>query len=378
MTLRVGLDAHMVGSRETGNETYVLGLIDGFRTVEQDFELEVYHRGELDQNRGGHMRPRRLVGSSPWLRLGLELPWRSVQDRLDVLHTTYTAPIWAACPLVLTVHDISYTDHPEWFSPRHLSLLTRSVPWSMRRATRVITVSELCRTQIIEHYRMAPEKVVCIHNAAGPAAQPIEKAEAQQLVSELGIDPQRGYILAVGNLQPRKNLVRLIEAVGRVNASGVGADLVIVGPEHYRADLVREAASTVVDRIRFTGYLSHRQLAACYACATVFAFPSLFEGFGIPALEAMAHGTPVTCARAGALPEVCGEAALYFDPLDVAAMAAALKRLLEDPQLRASLAAAGRTREQQFTWHVAAEKTLDVYRAAGGYVGLRPPRSDLN
>lgn len=152
----------------------------------------------------------------------------------------------------------------------------------------------------------------------------------------------------------------------------------IVGPEHYRADLVREAASTVLDRVRFTGYLSHRQLAACYACATVFAFPSLFEGFGIPALEAMAHGTPVACARAGALPEVCGDAALYFDPLDVPAMAAALKRILEDPQLRAQLAAAGRRREKQFTWHGAAEQTLDVYRAAAGHAGYREPRNDLN
>lgn len=377
MTLRVGLDAHMIGSRETGNETYVLGLIDGFRTVEEDFELKVYHRTELDQNRSSRVRPRKLLASSPWIRLGLELPWRSVQDRIDVLHTTYTVPVWAACPVVVTVHDISYTQHPEWFARGHLSVLARTVPWSMRRAARVITVSELCRTQIVEHYRIAPEKVVCVHNAAGPAAQPIEKAEAQQLVSELGIDPQHTFVLAVGNLQPRKNLVRLIDAVGRVNASGVAADLVIVGPEHYRADLVREAANTMVDRIRFTGYLSHRQLAACYACATVFAFPSLFEGFGIPALEAMAHGTPVACARAGALPEVCGDAAFYFDPLDVPAMAAALKRLLEDPQLRAELAAAGRRRERQFTWHSAAEQTLDVYRAAADHAG-RAPRNDLN
>jgi len=363
----------MVGSRETGNETYVLGLIDGFETVEQDLELEVYYQGQFIHSRGDHSRPHRLYGSSPWLRLGFELPWRSFQDRLDVLHTTYTAPVWAACPLVLTVHDISYTQHPEWFSSRDLSVLSRSVPWSMRRAARVITVSELCRTQIIDRYQLASDKVVCIHNAAGPAAQPIEDDEARQLVSELGIDPDRDYVLAVGNLQPRKNLLRLIEAMAIVNATGLDVDLVVVGPEHYRAELVRTAASTVSSRVRLTGYLTHRQLAACYARAKVFAFPSLFEGFGIPALEAMAHGTPVACARAGALPEVCGDAALYFDPLDGSSIAAALQRLLEDSQLQAELAAAGRERERQFTWHLAAEKTLDVYYAAAGHTVM--PRS---
>jgi glycosyltransferase involved in cell wall biosynthesis len=203
-----------------------------------------------------------------------------------------------------------------------------------------------------------------VYDAAGRAAQPLSKEEARAEVAKLGIDPSRQIVLAVGNLQPRKNLVRLIEAFGRLVAGGIDADLVVVGPEHYRASLVREAAAGLEARVRFTGYLTHRQLAACYETATVFVFPSMYEGFGIPAVEAMAHGTPVVSTNAGALPEVCGDAALYFDPLDVAAIAAAVKRVLTDPNLRAKLAEAGRAREKRFSWRRAATETLAVYRDA--------------
>jgi glycosyltransferase involved in cell wall biosynthesis len=362
--IRIGLDAHMAGGRETGNETYMRGLVSGFAELEQDVELNVYHVGRAWRGPARHLRFHRLVTPSPWIRLAVDLPARSIRDRLDVLHTTYTAPLWAKCPLVLTVHDISYVAHPEWFSPRDLRVLSRTVPWSMRKAERVITVSDLCRAEIIEHYRLPREKVVCIPNAAGPAAQPISEVEARDAISSLGLDSKRNYVLAVGNLQPRKNLVRLFSAFRSLVASGLDVDLVIVGPEHYRAQDVLDAAREARNRIRFTGYLSDRQLAACYSLAAAFVFPSLYEGFGIPALEAMAHGVPVVCSQGGALPEVCGDAALYFDPLDVAAMADAIHRVLTDTQLREDLIRAGHAREREFSWRGSAEKTLAVYEEA--------------
>src|SRR5712664_701133 len=361
----------MVGSRETGNETYVLGIIEGLISLDDHSELYVYHDGEVAQYPSARVHPRRLLRGSPWTRLTVDLPVRSWNDRLDVMHITYAAPVWSRCPVVLTVHDICYTSHPEWFSARDLSVLSATVPWSIRRAARVITVSDLCRTEIIERYRVPEEKVVRVYNAAGPAAQALSEAEARVDVAALGIDPSRPYVLAVGNLQPRKNLVRLIKAFADLTAQGIDADLVIVGPEHFRSDLVRQEAAGLDARVRMTGYLTHRQLAACYECATVFAFPSLFEGFGIPALEAMAHGTPVVCAKAGALPEVCGDAALYFDPLDTTSIATTLKRVLTDPVLRAVLSGAGRARERRFSWRQAAQETLEVYRQAIGPHSLR-------
>lgn len=374
MTYRVGLDAHMVGSRETGNETYVVGLSEGLAAVaDPNLELYFYHSGSSPDSGTDHAHLQRLSTGSSWIRLGAELPLRSWADRLDLLHMTYSAPIWARCPVVLTVHDISFAEHPEWFSARDLRVLSRTVPWSIWRARRVITVSEVCRRQIIERYQLAEDKIARIYNGPGPAGRPIAEAEARTLVAGLGLDPDRCLVLAVGNLQPRKNLIRLIEAFGRVSREGIDADLLIVGPEHYRANLVHEAAAGLGGRIHFTGYLSDRQLAACYACATVFTFPSLFEGFGLPALEAMCHGTPVVCSKAGALPEVCGEAALYFDPVDTDSMASALKKALTDRDLRMRLAQAGRSRQAQFTWLGAAQSTLEIYLQAMGRLSDTTP-----
>lgn len=354
----------MVGHHETGNETYVLGLIDGFSSLNRDFELVVYETGHLIEQGGAHVRERRLSGGNAWTRLGIELPLRSWTDHLDLMHTTYTAPVWARCPVVLTVHDISFTDHPEWFSARDHRVLSRTVPWSIKRAARVITVSDLCAKQIVETYRVPAEKVVRVYNGPGRAAMAIEDHEARAVVDLLGLDAVRPIVLAVGNLQPRKNLIRLVDAFRRLLVGGLDADLVLVGPEHYRADLVHGAATDLHGRVHFTGYLTDRQLAAWYANATVFAFPSLFEGFGLPAVEAMSHGTPVACARAGALPEVCGDAAIYFDPYDTDSIASALNAVLRDGGLRQRLSRAGRLRQEQFNWTRAAEETLVVYEQA--------------
>jgi glycosyltransferase involved in cell wall biosynthesis len=206
--------------------------------------------------------------------------------------------------------------------------------------------------------------VVCIPNAPGPAANAIDTDAARKEVVALGLDPARPYVLSVGNLQPRKNLVRLIEAFRGLSEGGLDIDLVVVGAEHYRSGDVHDAAGEARDRIHFTGYVSDRQLAACYSLATVFALPSLFEGFGIPALEAMAHGVPVVCSHAGALPEVCSDAALYFDPLDVESISAAVSRAVTDRGLRADLVRKGHVRSAQFSWRESAERMLTTYRSA--------------
>src|SRR3984893_2572474 len=280
-TLRIGLDAHMVGGHETGNETYVRGLVDGFSELDGACELYVYRTGSTWPAEVRNSRFRRLVGNSAWVRLAADLPIRTVRDGLDVLHTTYTAPLWSRCPTVVTVHDISYAFHPEWFSPRDLRVLSNTVPWSIRRAARVITVSQTCRDQIIERYGVRGEKVTCIPNAAGPAAMPLDDETARELISKRGLDPDRPYVLAVGNLQPRKNLARLIAATGALAAGGVDLDLVVAGPAHYRGDEVVAVARDAGQRVKFTGYLSDSELAAFYRRAAVFAFPSLVEGFGI-------------------------------------------------------------------------------------------------
>jgi len=363
--MRVGIDAHMAGGQETGNETYIKGLIDGFKARRDDLDVVVYNVGTPWTEPYRHLRFQRLLTSSPYVRLGIELPIRSLGQRLDILHMTYAAPVWSAAPIVLAVHDICYTTNPEWFSRRDLRVLTANVPRSIRKAAHIITDSQSARSQIIEHYRVPEAKITAIPMGPGRAAEPIPPEAARVELSALDLNLARPFLLAVGNLQPRKNLVRLVDAFTRlVHDRGHDIDLVIVGPEHYRAQDAFQAARPIAERVRFTGYITDRQLAAFYRCSTAFVFPSLYEGFGLPALEAMSHGTPIACSAAGALPEVCGEAALLFDPHSVDSIVDAVDRILRDSALRQRLVAAGMVRAGDFTWEKSAELTLEVYEKA--------------
>ena len=355
----------MAGGQETGNETYVKGLVDGFKTGSDDVDVVVYHVGTPWTEPYRRLRFQRLLTSSPYVRLGIELPIRSLGQRLDILHVTYAAPVWSAAPIVLTVHDICYTTNPEWFSPRDLRVLTANVPRSIRKAAHVITDSQSARSQIIEHYRVPEAKITAIPIGPGRAAEPISLESARAELAALDLNLRRPFLLAVGNLQPRKNLVRLVDAFMRlVHDRGHDIDLVIVGPRHYRAEDAFQAARPIAERVCFTGYIPDRQLAALYRCSTAFVFPSLYEGFGLPALEAMSHGTPMACSAAGALPELCGEAALLFDPYSVDSILDTVDRILRDPGLRQSLGAAGIVRAREFTWTRSAELTLEVYEKA--------------
>jgi glycosyltransferase involved in cell wall biosynthesis len=354
----------MVGGQETGNETYITGLIGALQSSSPEAQLLVFNVGSPWSEPSAQVRFQRLLTGNPFLRLGVELPIRSLTQHLDVLHMTYSAPVWSAAPLVLTVHDICYATNPEWFSKRDLRVLNAMVPRSIRMAAHVITDSESARRQIIDYYGVREDKISAVPIGPGPAAMAVPAADAKREIAALGLPVDRPYLLTVGNLQPRKNLVRLIEAYSTVALAGeVDADLVIVGPRRFRADDVVAAAAGLRGRIHLTGYLSDRQLAACYSLSAGFVLPSLYEGFGLPILEAMSHGVPVASSNGGALPEVCGDAALMFDALSVPDIAGALKALRSEP-LRSRLAEAGRARASEFSWVRTARLTLDIYRKA--------------
>lgn len=355
----------MVGGQETGNETYVKGLVEGFKTNPGDLDVVVYTAGAPWTDPGPRLRFSRLAAANPYVRLGMELPLRSLTQRLDILHMTYSAPAWSATPIVLTVHDICYATNPEWFSARDLQVLSVNIPRSIRMASHVITDSQSARNQIIEHYRVPESKISAILIGPGLGAEPITLEAARAELTGLVIKVERPYLIAVGNLQPRKNLVRLVEAFKElVDSRDHDIDLVIVGPSRYRGEDAFEAAESLAGRVHFTGYVTDRQLAALYRCSTVFVFPSLYEGFGLPALEAMSHGIPMACSDAGSLPEVCGDAAVLFDPHSVDAIVTAVDRLLNDEGLRRQLSVAGAARAKEFTWSKTAQLTLEAYKKA--------------
>ena len=360
--LRVGIDAHMVGGQETGNETYVKGLVDGLMKIAPDaLDCVIFNIASPWTPANGRMHFQKLATGNPLVRLGLELPIRSALDHIDVLHMTYSSPLWTPSRVVLTVHDICYATHPEWFSARDVRVLSVMVPRSIAHAAHVITVSHQARKEIIERYGVPEAKISAIPNGPGLNAPSSTDDEARAQVAASGIDPGLPYVLSVGNLQPRKNIGRLIEAFRRLPAE---LHLVIVGPKHYRAEDVIAAGGADSGRIHFTGYVSDRELASIYQCSVAFIMPSLYEGFGLPVLEAMSRGIPVASSNAGALPEVCGDAAVMFDPLDVDAMTDAINRVVGDQDLRRRLAEAGKARAAAFSWEKTATLTLQVYERA--------------
>ena len=365
---RIAIDAHMVGTGETGNETYVRGLVGGLRRVDHRNDYLLY---TTDPRRlpaeltGPRFRPRRLRPAANLPRVGVATPLAAWRDRLDLLHATYTLPPLLPCRSVVTVHDVSYRLFPRAFSPRDRLLLSLAVPLSMRRADRVITVSEASRRDILRLYGLPPTKVVAIPNGVEDRFQPVDAASRLAAVRQRHGLPER-FILALGNLQPRKNLRRLVAAYALLRHQyGIRHQLVLAGKPLWREGAIYRAIERhgLVGDVVTTGYVDDANLPALYSAADLFVYPSLYEGFGLPPLEAMACGTPVVAGATSSLPEVVGEAALLVEPTDVAALAAAIARLLRDDELHRHLGAAGRERAARFSWETAARQTAAVYDA---------------
>jgi glycosyltransferase involved in cell wall biosynthesis len=364
----------MIGQRETGNERYTLNLIAGLAQVDAESRYLLLVTDPAPLQRALTLPPNFAIlpvrPAANSLRLAWAMPRACRHGGAQVLHVSYTAPPFCSCPTVVTVHDISYESFPHFFSLRDRLLLSITVPLSCRRAARVIAVSEWTKRDLVQRYGIAAEKIRVIHEAADERFNPGVPAGEVVRVRAQHVAGQR-YILAVGNLQPRKNLARLVDAFAALIADGaVEEDLVlaIAGQVHWRGSTLYQAveAQGMQQRVRFLGYVPDEDLPALYRGAVVFAHPALYEGFGLPPLEAMACGTPVVCSNAASLPEVVGEAAVLFDPQDTGALSRALRDLLGDEERRRALASAGQARAAQFSWQRAARETVAVYREAAG------------
>jgi len=274
----------------------------------------------------------------------------------DVMHAVYFAPYLSGVPIVLTVHDISYEIHPEFFSRKERLRARALVRDGVRRARFVITVSDSSRRDLVQRYRLPEERVIVIHNGVARRFLGIPLREAQPI----GDRPLR--ILALGTLQPRKNLMRLLEAV-RIVAHKRPVNLRVVGPDGFQARTIRDAldGSASADIV---GYLSDAELVHEYVEADMLVYPSIYEGFGLPVVEAMACGTPVITSTGGSLPEVAGDAAIVIDPLDVSAIATSILRLADDVQLRGELTKRGIVRARSYSWASSAQAHAAVYRQA--------------
>jgi glycosyltransferase involved in cell wall biosynthesis len=365
--MRIAVDAHAIGRHLTGNEVYVRSLLNGFAAAkERGCEFLAY----VSSEEACHCLPAGIrtspISGNPFLRLGYQLSMKLRQDRPDLVHVQYTAPMGCSVPVVVSVHDVSFLEHPEYFAKGRARQLRWTVRRTVDRAARVLTVSEFSRRAILRVYgHLDEDKVVVAYNAAGAEFRPVSARAAQAAVSErfsLG----RPFLLSVGDLQPRKNQIGLIRAFAELVRAcpQLRHDLVLAGKPTWFADQVQNAAreSGVADRIRLLGFVSDSDLLQLYNACDVFVFPSFYEGFGLPALEAMACGRAVACSNASALPEVVDSAAILFDPYRIDEMVRALKDLLLDAELRARMGRLGLQRAADFSWQKTANAILDVFR----------------
>lgn len=371
--LHIAIDAHSVGTGLAGNETYATNLIESLAEIDREnlYTLYVTKRAAVERYAGRwpNFAVRRTLPHSPLVRIPVTLSAELRRRPVDLLHVQFTAPPFAPCPVVSTVHDLSFEHLPQTFKRRSWMQLRLTVRRTTRNAAHIITPSEFSRRDVIETYRVAPERVTVTPEAAAPHFEPAPATEIERVRNVYGI---RGvYILAVGSIQPRKNLARLIRAYSDLRRARGGSklpQLVLVGKQAwlYGETLRAIEEHGIRDATLLTGYVPEADLPALYSGALCFVYPSFFEGFGLPPLEAMRCATPVVTGDRTSLPEVVGDAGLLVDPFDTGAIKHAIERLIDDAALRADLSARGRRRALSFDWRDTARMTLQVYRRVIG------------
>ncbi|HLI28990.1 MAG TPA: glycosyltransferase family 1 protein [Chloroflexota bacterium] len=286
---------------------------------------------------------------------------------VDLLHAlAFALPLCWRGPAVVSFMDLSFLRYPRAFNRANRVYLATMARAAVRRADHLLAISESTRQDLIHLLGATPGRVTVTYCGVDPAFRPLAGAEVAAFRARYGLPP--GYILYVGTLEPRKNVPRLLDAYAVLRRLRGGAPpLVLVGARGWRRVGIeaRVARLGLEGQVRWLGYLPPPELPLCYNAAGLFVYPSLYEGFGLPPLEALACGTPVVTANTSSLPEAVGDAALTVDPHDVAALAEAMARVLDDCGLRARLRAAGPAWASRFTWRQTAEQTRGVYRRLG-------------
>ncbi|MCK4471392.1 MAG: glycosyltransferase family 4 protein [Anaerolineae bacterium] len=288
-------------------------------------------------------------------------PWTLRRIGAHLVHgPAFVGPLLAPCPVVITIHDLSFIRFPTLFRPANRLYLTVLTRLSARRARRLIAVSAHTAAETTRLLGVPSERIDVVYHGVDPAFHPLPADEVTVFRQRRGL-PER-FVLCVGTLEPRKNQTRLVEAFARIHDGQV--KLVLVGGKGWLYDelFTRVEALGLSKEIIFPGYVMNDELPLWYNAATILAYPSLYEGFGMPVLEAQACGTPVLTSNVSSLPEAAGDAASMVDPYDVEALAAELDRLLTDKPLRHELRKRGLAHASQFTWPLMAQETADVYR----------------
>ncbi len=362
--LRIGVDAHAIGRRLTGNEVYIRNLISRYALLDSESEFIAYVSTQEARFWIPDGFQQRRISKNPFVRLGRQFSAKLRQDRPDLIHVQYTAPVFCPVPIVVTIHDVSYMEHPEYFPAPRAAQLRWSTRKTLERAAKIITISEFSRSRISHVFNIPAEEIAVTPLASQASFRPMNRELAcRKVTQQLGI--RCPFVLHVGDLQPRKNQIGLIRAFRALLAAHpqLPHALVLAGKRTWFTSRVMDEVrrSGLAERIVFADFVNDEILPALYNAADLFVFPSFYEGFGLPAVEAMACGRPVVCSSASALPEVVDGAALLFDPHSVEEQMRAIRDILLDEELSRRMAKMGLQRSAFFDWRETARQTLNVY-----------------
>jgi glycosyltransferase involved in cell wall biosynthesis len=365
--MRIGIDARKL--HDFGIGTYIRNLLRHLGRLDAETEYVLFCRpGDLSLAPvfGDNFRAVAEASRPYSFREQIAIPRDVRRARLDLFHAPhYVLPPLTPGRLVVTIHDCIHLMFPQYLPNRLAHVYARASMWSAaRRAARVLTVSESSKRDILRFFDLDPAKITVIYNGIDERfSQPPAEDDVERVRTRYQLD--RPFVLYAGNVKPHKNLERVIDAFHRVRRAGLDElRLVIIGDEISKHLGLRRAVHRHMlhKHVRFLGFVPDDTLAVLYRLAAVFVFPSLYEGFGLPPLEAMASGTPVVTSNVSSLPEVVGTAAILVDPYDPQAIADGIVRVVGDQSLRAQLSARGLTRVQEFSWARSVARVHAIYR----------------
>lgn len=370
--MKIGIDAHTLGSRSCGNETYTQQLLWHLASADgpgNQYIVYFTHPAGLSSIPRNHrFLAKRIRPANPFVRIPVSFPLEFQRERLDIFHCQFIVPPLCRCKTVVSIPDLAYEHHPQTFSTFEAFRSKILIRRSACRADHIITLSHYSKNDLVETYGISPEKITVTYLGVRPDwYYPRHPEQSRQAIAQkYGI--RSPFVLYVGRIQARKNLVRLVNAYARLRSDGIEASLVLVGKNDWQSEEVRREVHRLKleDQVIFPGYVPVEDLPVFYSAAEVFVFPSLFEGFGLPVLEAMACGAPTITSFGSSLQEVAGEGALLVDPFSTESIFDAIGSMLGDPNLLKEFRTRGLKRSSEFSVERVAPRVLEVYRKVQG------------